>query len=54
MSICVEFPEPKAVIPSKGTAGLKSQLGGCPTTVSALMEAGKNIGNASLVKKDIG
>jgi hypothetical protein len=54
MSISVEFPQPKEVVPSKGTAGLKSRLGGCATTVSTLMEAGKNIGNASLVKKDIG
>lgn len=55
MSISVEFPEtPKQVVPSKGSAGLQTQLGGIGTTVSALMEAGKSTGNASLVKKDIG
>lgn len=54
MSISVEFPERKSVVPTLGTAGLRSQLGGCCTTVSALIEAGKSTGNASLVKKDIG
>ena len=54
MSMRVEFPEPKPVSPSKGTAGLRSHLGGCCTTVSTLMEAGKATGNARLVKKDIG
>lgn len=54
MSMRVEFPEqPKAVEPSKGSAGLKTQLGGRCTTVSALQEAGKAIGNANYVKKEV-
>ena len=55
MSVSVEFPEqPKATVPSKGSAGLSTQLGGHCTTVSLLKEASKAIGNASYVKKDIG
>lgn len=51
----VEFPEPpKAIEPAKGTAGLKTQLGGSCTTVSVLMEAGKATGNPNLIKKHIG
>ena len=51
----VEFPDPpKAIEPAKGTAGLKTQLGGSCTTVSALMEAGKATGNPNLIKKHIG
>ena len=53
MSISVEFPTSKDIALSKGTAGLHSHLGGCCTTVSVLMEAGKSIGNVSLVKKNI-
>lgn len=54
MSISVKFPPPKNVEPSKGTAGLKTLIGGSCTTVSTLMEAGKATENASLVKKSIG
>ena len=54
MSISVEFPQPKEVVPSKGTAGLRTHLGGCCTTVSIIKEAGKSTGNKSLVKKEIG
>jgi len=54
MSISVEFPQSKKVVPSKGTAGLTSHLGGCCKTVSTLMEVGKSIDNASIIKKDIG
>lgn len=53
MSVEVTFPETKATEPSKGTAGLPSRVGGMPTTVSALMEASKAIGNEKMVKKDI-
>lgn len=52
--ISVEFSTPKKVEPSKGTAGLKTQLGGSCTTVSAVMEASKATGNPNLVKKHIG
>ena len=52
--ISVEFSTPKKVEPSKGTAGLKTQLGGSCTTVSAVMEASKATGNSKLVKKHIG
>ena len=54
MSIIVEFPEPKDVVPSQGTAGLKTHVPGCCTTVSTLMEASKATGNPSLIKKSIG
>ena len=54
MSVSVVFPTPREWTPAKGTAGLQTHLGGAPTTVSALMEAGRETGNASLVKKDIG
>ena len=54
MSISVEFPTPKSAMPSKGTAGLNTRLGGACTTVSMLMEADKANGNARLIKKDIG
>jgi len=54
MSVSVEFPPPKVRAPSKGTAGLQTQLCGCMTSVSALMEAGKATGNASLIKRSIG
>lgn len=54
MSISVEFSNTKARAPSKGSAGLPTQLGGACTTVSALMEASKAIGNESYMQKDIG
>lgn len=55
MSITVEFPEPRLrASPAKGTAGLQTHIGGVCTTVSAIKEASKAIGNESLVKKSIG
>lgn len=54
MGISVEFSKPKDATPGKGTAGMQSQMGGCCTTVSAIMEASKAIENESLVKKSIG
>lgn len=54
MSMKVEFPEPKVRAPSKGTAGLQTHIGGVCSTVSAIKEASKAIGNESLVKKSIG
>lgn len=54
MSISVEFPPLRDAEPAKGTAGLRTHIGGQCTTVSALMEAGKATGNATLIKKDIG
>lgn len=50
----VEFPEPKVMEPAKGSAGLRTHIGGAQTTVSCLMEAGKATGNSGLVKKSIG
>ena len=55
MSIKVEFPPAtKAVEPAKGTAGLRTHLGGVCTTVSSLVEAGKATNNPKLVKQSIG
>ena len=54
MSIRVTLPTPKEAKPSKGTAGLNTQVGGAPTTVSGIMEASKATGNAKLIKKSIG
>lgn len=53
MSISVEFPTQKRVEPAKGSAGLQTQIGGCCTTVSALMELGKATNNGKLIKKSI-
>lgn len=54
MAISVEFPEPREVVPAKGSAGLTTQHCGAPTTVSGLRQASKGIGNPGLVKQDIG
>lgn len=54
MSIEVTFSRPKDMRPTRGTAGLRSQVGGCSTTVSAMMEASKATVNESLVKKAVG
>lgn len=51
MAIRVEFSQPKKSKPGKGSAGLPTQIGGVPTTVSGIMEASKAIGNNSYVKK---
>lgn len=53
MSVKVEFPPQSVRSPSKGTAGLSTHIGGCCTTVSALMEYSKTCGNKSTVKQDI-
>ena len=59
MSVSVEFPplgqngEPHCTM-AKGTAGLRTHIGGMQTTVSALMNAGKATGNTRLIKKSIG
>lgn len=53
MSISVEFPNSKPREPSKGSAGLQTQLCGFCTTVSSLMEASKAIHNKGFVKKHI-
>ena len=51
MAISVTFPNPpQDFTPAKGTAGLRTQLGGACTTVTALREAGKAIGNAEYVR----
>jgi hypothetical protein len=54
MSVEVEFSTPRDATPAKGTAGLRTQMGGACTTVSALRDAGKATGNDKLVKKSIG
>lgn len=54
MAIRVEFPEPREVVPAKGSAGLTTQYGGAPTTVSGIRQASKGTGNTGLVKKHIG
>lgn len=51
MSISVTFPERKEVEASKGTAGLKTRLGGICTTVSTLCRAS---GEKGIIKKSIG
>lgn len=52
MSISVEFPNTKPREPSKGSAGLRTHIGGVCTTVSSLMEASKAIHNTGFVKKE--
>ena len=54
MSITARLSTPKDATPTKGTAGMPTQVGGAPTTVSALMEAGKAIGNDNYMRKKIG
>jgi hypothetical protein len=54
MAISVEFPEPRDVVPAKGSAGLTTQYGGAPTTVSCIIQASKGAGNPGLVKKHLG
>jgi hypothetical protein len=54
MAIRVEFPEPRDVVPAKGSAGLTTQHCGAPTTVSGVRQASKGTGNTGLVKKHIG
>ena len=54
MAISVEFPEPRDVVPAKGSAGLTTQHCGAPTTVSGIRQASKGTGNTGLVKKHIG
>lgn len=54
MSIHVTLSAKVDATPARGTAGLQTQIGGAPTTVSGLMEASKATGNAGLVKKSIG
>ena len=51
MGISVEFSKPRDPTPGKGSAGMPTQLGGCCTTVSALMEANKAIGNAGFMTR---
>lgn len=53
MSVQVTFSTPSDHTPAKGTAGLQAHIGGVPTTVSAMMDAGKATGN-NIVKKSIG
>lgn len=54
MAISVEFPEPREVVPAKGSAGLTTHYGGAPTTVSGIIQASKCTGNPGFVKKHIG
>lgn len=50
----VEFPPLRDMTPSKGSAVLPTQVGGCATTVSAIQTSSEAIGNGSFVNKDIG
>lgn len=53
MSVKVTLSIPQDKTTAKGSAGINTQMGGAPTTVSGLMEASEATGNISLVKKSI-